>query len=56
MGDSLSNLVLQLGDDIFIVGDGWWDNMWSIKIVMRIFELASRLIVHFVKMNVLGIN
>jgi hypothetical protein len=53
---SYNFIFLQFADDTIIVGEGNWDNLWSIKIVMRSFELISGLKVNFFKSKVYGIN
>ncbi|PNX65997.1 ribonuclease H [Trifolium pratense] len=47
---------LQFADDTVIVGEGNWDNLWSIKTVLRSFELVSGLKVNFFKSKLYGIN
>ncbi|MCH82956.1 LINE-1 reverse transcriptase like, partial [Trifolium medium] len=43
-------------DDTIIVGDGNWDNLWTIKTVLRSFEIVSGLKVNFYKSKIYGIN
>ncbi|GAU23839.1 hypothetical protein TSUD_380010 [Trifolium subterraneum] len=47
---------LQFADDTIIMGDGNWDNLWTIKIVLRSFEIVSGLKVNFYKSKLYGIN
>ncbi|CAJ2652296.1 unnamed protein product [Trifolium pratense] len=47
---------LQFADDTIIVGEGNWDNLWTIKTVLRSFELVSGLKVNFFKSKLYGIN
>ncbi|MCH80186.1 LINE-1 reverse transcriptase like, partial [Trifolium medium] len=47
---------LQFADDTIIVGEGNWDNLWSIKIVLRSFELVTGLKVNFFKSKLYGVN
>ncbi|CAJ2637312.1 unnamed protein product [Trifolium pratense] len=47
---------LQFADDTIIVGEGKWDNLWTIKTVLRSFELVSGLKVNFFKSKLYGIN
>lgn len=46
----------QYVDDTIIMGKVQWDNLWSIKMVLRGFELASGLCVNFNKSKILGFN
>jgi hypothetical protein len=59
-GYSVSNNILfhtlQFVDDTIIVGEGNRDNMWTIKTVLRSFELVSGLKVNFFKSKLYGIN
>jgi hypothetical protein len=59
-GYTVSNNILfhtlQFADDTIIVGEGNWDNMWTIKTVLRSFELVSGLKVNFFKSKLYGIN
>ncbi|CAJ2637088.1 unnamed protein product [Trifolium pratense] len=59
-GYKVSNTILfhtlQFADDTIIVGEGNWDNLWSIKTVLRSFELVSGLKVNFFKSKLYGIN
>ncbi|GAU50582.1 hypothetical protein TSUD_283130 [Trifolium subterraneum] len=45
-----------LTDDTIIVGEGEWDNLWTIKTVLRSFEVVSGLKVNFYKSKLYGIN
>ncbi|MCI39114.1 RNA-directed DNA polymerase (Reverse transcriptase), partial [Trifolium medium] len=47
---------LQFADDTVIVGDGNWDNLWTLKTVLRSFELVSGLKINFFKSKLYGIN
>ncbi|CAJ2670830.1 unnamed protein product [Trifolium pratense] len=47
---------LQFADDTIIVGEGNWDNLWTIKTVLRSFEMVSGLKVNFFKSKLYGIN
>ncbi|MCH82820.1 RNA-directed DNA polymerase (Reverse transcriptase) [Trifolium medium] len=59
-GYTVSNNILfhtlQFADDTIIVGEANWDNLWIIKIVLRSFEIVSRLKVNFYKSKLYGIN
>jgi hypothetical protein len=59
-GYSVSNNILfhtlQFADDTIIVGEGIRDNLWTIKTVLRSFELVSGLKVNFFKSKLYGIN
>ncbi|GAU43034.1 hypothetical protein TSUD_12890 [Trifolium subterraneum] len=47
---------LQFADDTIIVGEGNWDNLWTIETILRSFELVSGLKVNFHKSKLYGIN
>ncbi|CAJ2641645.1 unnamed protein product [Trifolium pratense] len=54
--DDLHFHTLQFADDTVLIGEGNWDNLWSIKTVLRSFELVSGLKVNFFKSKLYGIN
>ncbi|MCI11277.1 LINE-1 reverse transcriptase like, partial [Trifolium medium] len=56
VSNNISFHTLQFADDTIIVGEDSWDNLWSIKIVLRSFELVSGLKVNFYKSKLYGIN
>lgn len=56
VNDNLSISMLQFADDTMIFCDGSEANLWSLKVVLRSFKLASGLKVNFAKSNVMGIN
>ncbi|PNX55609.1 ribonuclease H, partial [Trifolium pratense] len=43
-------------DDTVLVGEGKWENLWSLKTVLRSFELVSGLKVNFYKRIPVGAN
>jgi hypothetical protein len=47
---------LQFADVTVIVGDENWENLWTLKIVLRSFELVFGLKVIFFKSKLYGIN
>lgn len=49
---SLNISLLQFADDIILVGNGSWDNIWCLKSIFRIFELVLGLKVNFHKSNI----
>ncbi|XP_045810014.1 uncharacterized protein LOC123904385 [Trifolium pratense] len=53
---NISFHTLQFADHTIIVGDGNWDNLWTIKIVLRSFEIVSGLKVNFYKSKLYGIK
>ena len=53
-GLSISHL--QYADDTLFVGEASMSNLWSIKTILRCFELASGLKVNFSKSSVMGVN
>lgn len=48
--------ILHFGDDTIIFGDGGTRNLWSLKAILRGFELMSGLKVNFCKSNVYNNN
>ena len=53
---SMSISHLQYVNDTLFLGEATMANLWSLKIIMRCFELASRLKVNFSKSYVMGVN
>ncbi|GAU27711.1 hypothetical protein TSUD_126570 [Trifolium subterraneum] len=56
VNDNLNFRILQFADDTVIIGEGDWNNLWTIKTVMRSFELVSGLKINFFKSKLYGIN
>jgi hypothetical protein len=56
VSDNMKFHSLQFADDTILVGEGNWDNLWTIKTVLRSFELVSGLKVNFYKSKLYGIN
>ncbi|CAJ2628008.1 unnamed protein product [Trifolium pratense] len=56
VSDDLLFHTLQFADDTILIGKGNWDNLWSIKTVLRSFELVSGLKINFFKSKLYGIN
>lgn len=54
--NTVSFLLLKFADDIILVGENSRENLWSIKSILRVFELASGLRINFAKSNVFLIN
>ncbi|XP_045831494.1 uncharacterized protein LOC123922866 [Trifolium pratense] len=54
--DDLHFHTLQFADDTVLIGEGNWDNLWSIKTVPRSFKLVSGLKVNFFKSILVGAN
>lgn len=48
--------IIQFADDILFTGGGEWKNLWSIKAILREFELVSGLKDNFLKSRLIGIN
>lgn len=48
--------LLQFADDMIMVVNGSNDNLWSMKVILRGFELISELKVNFNKSNLYGIH
>lgn len=56
VGDDIHFPFLQYVDDTIFQGEATWENLWSLKAILRGFELASGLKVNFSKGNLFGIN
>ncbi|PNX89254.1 cysteine-rich receptor-like protein kinase, partial [Trifolium pratense] len=56
VSNNISFHTLQFADDTIFVGEGNWDNLWTIKTVLRSFEIVSGLKVNFYKSKLYGIN
>ncbi|XP_058781854.1 uncharacterized protein LOC131656089 [Vicia villosa] len=48
--------VLQFPDDTLLIDNGVWKQIWTLKSIIRDFELVSGLGVNFYKSKVIGIN
>jgi hypothetical protein len=53
---SIKFQILQFADDTIIMGEGSWNNLWTIKSMLRGFELVSGLKINFVKSKLYGLN
>ncbi|GAU37373.1 hypothetical protein TSUD_22470 [Trifolium subterraneum] len=47
---------LQYADDTLFLGEASLENLWTLKTILRCFELASGLKVNFAKSSVMGVN
>jgi hypothetical protein len=47
---------LQYADDTLCIGEASIDNLWSLKSILRGFELVSGLKVNFWKSSLMGVN
>jgi hypothetical protein len=56
VNSSLQFQILQFADDTILMGEGIWSNLWSIKVILRSFELVSGMRINFVKSKLYGIN
>jgi exonuclease III len=56
VSDNIMFHSLQFADDTILVGEGNWDNLWTIKTILRSFEMVSGLKVNFFKSKLYGIN
>jgi hypothetical protein len=56
VSDNTSFHTLQFADDTIFVGEGSWNNLWTIKTVLRSFEIVSGLKVNFFKSKFYGLN
>jgi hypothetical protein len=48
--------MLQFADDTIMLGEGTRENLWTIKTLLRSFELVSGLKINFVKSKLYGVN
>jgi hypothetical protein len=48
--------ILQFADDTIFMGESSWENIWTIKSLLRGFELVSGLKINFVKSKLIGLN
>lgn len=48
--------ILQFVNDTMLIGDVSWRNLWSIKAILRGFELVSGLCINLCKSRLVGIN
>ncbi|GAU27776.1 hypothetical protein TSUD_215870 [Trifolium subterraneum] len=56
VNDNLQFQMLQFADDTILMGNSTWENLWSIKVLLRGFELVSGMRINFVKSNLYGVN
>ncbi|PNY11621.1 cysteine-rich receptor-like protein kinase, partial [Trifolium pratense] len=56
VNDSIRFQILQFADDTILLGECSWDNVRTMKSILRGFELVSGLKVNFVKSKLYGIN
>ncbi|PNX81845.1 cysteine-rich receptor-like protein kinase [Trifolium pratense] len=56
VNDSIQFQILQFADDTILMGDSSWDNIRTMKSILRGFELVSGLKINFVKSKLYGIN
>ncbi|MCI18658.1 LINE-1 reverse transcriptase like [Trifolium medium] len=54
--DGLPVSILQYADDTLCIGEATVDNLWTLKAVLRGFEMASGLKVNFWKSSLSGVN
>ncbi|PNX83328.1 ribonuclease H, partial [Trifolium pratense] len=54
--NSICFKILQFADDTILLGEASWDNVKTIKTILRGFELVSGLKINFVKSKLYGIN
>lgn len=59
-GFKISNVVeyslLQFTDDTILFGDGYWSNLWTLKSLLRGFEMVSGMCISFNKSKIHGIG
>jgi hypothetical protein len=56
VSDNIQFQMLQFADDTIILGEGTRDNLWTIKTLLRSFELVSDLKINFIKSKLYGVN
>jgi hypothetical protein len=56
VGNNILSHTLQFADDTIILGEGNWNNLWTIKTVLRSFKIVFALKVNFHKSKLYGVN
>jgi hypothetical protein len=56
VNDNIQFQILQFADDTILMGEGTWDNLWTIKTLLRSFELVFGSKINFVKSKLYGLN
>lgn len=56
VNDNVHFEILQFVDDTMLIGDESWRNLWSIKAILRGFELVLGLHINLSKSRLVGIN
>jgi hypothetical protein len=56
VSDNIQFQMLQFADDTIILGEGTRENLWTIKTLLRSFELVSGLKINFIKSKLYGVN
>ncbi|GAU43586.1 hypothetical protein TSUD_27880 [Trifolium subterraneum] len=56
INNNLQFQILQFADDTILVGEDSWDNVQTIKTILRSYELVSGLKISFVKSKLYGLN
>jgi hypothetical protein len=54
--NSIQFHMLQFADDTMFTGEGSWENIWTVKAILRSFELVSGLKINFSKSSIVWIN
>jgi hypothetical protein len=48
--------IIEYADGTILIGEGTWDNLWSIKTILRSFEMLSGPKMKFFKSKLYGLN
>ncbi|GAU41262.1 hypothetical protein TSUD_97980 [Trifolium subterraneum] len=56
VSSEVSVFLLQYADDTLFIGEACVENLWSMKAILRWFELASGLKINFSKSRLIGVN
>ncbi|CAK8534052.1 unnamed protein product [Lathyrus sativus] len=56
VGPRISMDIIQFADDTLIIGKGGWQNLWSMKSILRGFRILSGLKANFYKIRLMGLN
>lgn len=56
VGNEVHFEIIQFADDTLLIGDGSWNNLWSVKAILRGFELVFGLRVNLSKSWFVGLN
>lgn len=56
MNEHVKYSLLQFKNDILMVGEAFWENIWDIKALVKGFDMASVLSINMRKSNLYGVG